>query len=265
MAKWILQCIVGEFTKGGPVAEGNAERSPSFFIIWAPEPIPHTACRLFSTNRPRKNTFFWEIRVTFSESEQILIDADDRAPDNRMITEEKINLIAQQFENHYGIVMGIARRYAPNESVVDDIVQQVFLELLETFEEKWDAGRDIGPLLAQMAKRKAQLAWRNQNREMKSVERIAARLLTVYEENETQAENEATYTTELLALKHCLAKLPAKSREMVEEHYFHGIPMNTMADEKQIKQGTIRRFFHRVRLGLRHCLEKTVHFIAQSR
>jgi Sigma-70 region 2 len=58
---------------------------------------------------------------------------------------------ARIFLSHHRFVKGVALRYAPWPDLMDDIVQQVFLEFMAK-ESKWDLSADARPLLATMTR-----------------------------------------------------------------------------------------------------------------
>ncbi len=58
------------------------------------------------------------------------------------------------------------------------------------------------------------------------------------------------------ALRHCVAKLPEQSRELVDRRYFRKHPVQTIADEMQRKLSAVKVALMRIRDGLRQCIER---------
>ena len=150
-------------------------------------------------------------------------------------------------------------RYAPTADV-DDIVQDVYIEFIEGASKGyWDLNRDVGPLLCQIAKRKTQLYWRRQEQQQRGVGKVAERLLDAVGRNKEKDEEAYEQAcSEIAALLHCIEKLSPKSRAIVEQYYFGGITMKVVAEHQNTSAGTVKKFFHRVRLKLKDCIEHTL-------
>lgn len=172
-----------------------------------------------------------------------------------MNSEDKIDRLTRLFQGHYGLVVGVVRRFAPFADYVDDIIQQVYLEFIEGgLDDKWELDRDVAPLLHLIAKRKAFSMWqehrKSQNRLFdETVERLREPMETESREREQE---------KLAALTRCLERLPSKSRAIVEQHYFAGVSMKAIAEEQSKKTTTIHQFFFRIRSVLRACIEHTI-------
>jgi RNA polymerase sigma-70 factor (ECF subfamily) len=149
----------------------------------------------------------------------------------------------------------VAIRNAPWPGLAEDIVQQVFLEFLGK-EERWDLERDLRPLLTTMTRHVALRLWRERTRQMpENIQKLADHVRQLAEERDEAAAHESD-EDQLAALRGCLAKLPDKSRLLVERYYFEELSAQDIADQLQMKSDTVCRALCRVREKLRACLGK---------
>lgn len=185
-----------------------------------------------------------------------------------MRTESRVELLTRLFQSRYGLVFGVARRYAPAPDAVDDIVQQTYLEFLhavlkrdlDEVDGQLDGETDYGPLLYRIAKRKALQLRREQYRRTGGLERLRDRLLTAWESDSSRDDEEYERNeSRSRALRRCLEKLPPRSRAIVEQHYFENIPMKDIAEQQETSASAIRHFFCRVRAKLRDCIVAAIH------
>jgi RNA polymerase sigma-70 factor (ECF subfamily) len=162
---------------------------------------------------------------------------------------------AQAFLVHHAFVRSVAIRNAPWPGLAEDIVQQVFLEFLGK-EERWDLERDLRPLLTTMTRHVALRLWRERTRQMpENIQKLADHVRQLAEERDGAAAHESD-EDQLAALRGCLAKLPDKSRSLVERYYFEELSAQDIADQLQMKSDTVCRALCRVREKLRACLGK---------
>lgn len=175
-----------------------------------------------------------------------------------MLSEEQIDLLTRLFQSRYGQVYAIARRYAREDGMVEDIIQQTYLDFLTGVAEKrWDLARDVGPLLCQIAKRKAQRSWRNrEGRDFDAIEKIHEEMLLVYdwEDRDEQEKLEE----EMQSMRHCLDKIPPRSRRIIQQHYFEGTTIKDIAEQEQKSASHLRNFLYRMREKLKICIEKSL-------
>ncbi len=161
---------------------------------------------------------------------------------------------AQAFLAHHDFVKGVALKYAPWPGLVEDIAQQVFLEFLAK-ESQWDLSADVRPLLATMTRHVALRLWRERTRQQPEVvQKLAEHIRQLAEERDRPPR----YEEEIAVLKGCLAKLPEKSRELVELYYYHEVATAQIAGQVNMRADTVCRALSRVREKLRECLEKTL-------
>jgi len=160
---------------------------------------------------------------------------------------------AKVFLAEHGFVRAIALRSAPWPDLVDDIVQQVFLEFMRKAS-KWDLEKEIRPLLATMTRMVAMRHWRTATRgKEETVRQLAEHLRGLAETEEDQPGLE---TCDLANLHRCIRDLPDRSRTIVELHYFNGLSTREIGEELEMKPDTVCRAMSRVRDALRQCLRK---------
>lgn len=175
-----------------------------------------------------------------------------------MISEDRLDYLTRLFQSRYGHVVAAARFYAPVCSDVDDIIQQVYLEFIScALEGNVRLNEDITPFLKHLAKRKAQILTRDrQKRNAQPLERVITGLSRLESSENPNGAHEVD--AELNALSLCMEKLPAKSRSIIEQHYFEGVAMKEIARQQQKTETAVYRFFFRIRMKLRDCIEKSL-------
>lgn len=167
--------------------------------------------------------------------------------------EINIETVSRLFQAHYGLLLGVARRYAPAPDLVHDILQQAFVDFVDdALKGKRDFSRDVSPLLYQIVKNRALKHWAERRQSTpETLQRIAERLSA----NDSE-ENTQRWQDEVRYIQECLQLLPEPSRRLIERHYREGLSMEEMAQREERKPGTIRQTIFRIRLRLRECIEK---------
>jgi RNA polymerase sigma-70 factor (ECF subfamily) len=69
-------------------------------------------------------------------------------------------------------------------------------------------------------------------------------------------DEDARRVVDLEALRQCMARLPAGSARLVEEHYFKGRTIASLAVERRKSAGSVRMALLRLREGLRDCIRR---------
>jgi RNA polymerase sigma-70 factor (ECF subfamily) len=75
---------------------------------------------------------------------------------------------------------------------------------------------------------------------------------------ERQLDRESETRQRVLALKHCLEKLPESQRLMVEKRYAPGGSVQRLAEEAGKSVGAISQSLYRIREALMRCVERAV-------
>ena len=160
---------------------------------------------------------------------------------------------AQMFLAHHDFVKGVALRHAPWPGLMEDIVQQVFLEFISK-ESKWDLTKDLRPLLATMTRHVALRQWRERTKQQPEVvQKLADHIRMLAEER----DDPPRYEEEIKVLRSCLAKLPEKSRELIQLYYYGDVSTPEIADQLEMKADTVCRAISRVREKLRECIQRS--------
>lgn len=161
---------------------------------------------------------------------------------------------ASAFLAQHDFVRAIAQRAAPWPDLVDDIVQQVFLEYMKKAD-RWDLEKDIRPLLATMTRMVAKRHWRTATRNQEdTVRQLAEHLRQLAMEGEDEPGIEASGVK---ALKRCIRELPERSQNLVELYYFSGLSSRDIGEQTQTNPDTVCRALSRTRDALRRCLKKS--------
>jgi RNA polymerase sigma-70 factor, ECF subfamily len=143
-------------------------------------------------------------------------------------------------------------------SVLDDLVQDVFLRALQGLHTLRDPG--------------AFRAWLRAIAQNRTLEYLRERLRTAVVDDSTfeklldhsqlallEGEDEdARRTIELEALRGCLRRLPALGARLVREFYFRGRPIAVLAEQEGKNEGAIRTMLFRLRETLRDCVRRGV-------
>lgn len=171
---------------------------------------------------------------------------------------------SRQFEARYPLILEAARRYAPGSDLAYDVAQQTFVIFIEGVKNKgWNTDKNLNSLLYTIAKNVAKKMWEKElkhsatamrtigERLIRAQERLNPFDFGITEKNDVGQER-------LDALKQCMAKLDAKSLEYLEFHYCQRITLEKIAERKSINAFTVRKFFSRLRLRLRDCIEKSL-------
>lgn len=172
-----------------------------------------------------------------------------------------ITTINGLFQEHYGLVVAVARWCAPSLEQADDIVQQVYVEFARCGAEgKLDVKKGVRSFLYHMTKRQTALVWRRQTARQKRFSSIAelSEFLTDSAGPESLKDHDEyeQLEKEVSLLNDCLEALSDKGREMIARHYFDGISIKQIAEEKNQSASAMRHFFCRIRLKLKQCIEK---------
>lgn len=176
-----------------------------------------------------------------------------------MASEKQIDQLTRLYQAGFGLVVAAADKYAPSPEDVDDITQQVYLDFLRgALDGKWKLDQDVGPLLYEMAKRRAHNLRREEKRKSSDFIRMIAERLDVDGEG---YEDEAPGTLEhdmmmLRVLDECVQTLSPKSRAVLERHYYEGVSMKEIAGELKKRESAVYQFFFRLRAKLRECAER---------
>lgn len=177
-----------------------------------------------------------------------------------------ISEVGRIFQSKFGLIVNVARQYAPRPDMVYDIVQQAFVDfagsmLKEGYRDNsdgdYDETRDIVPLLYQITKNRALKAWRECRDHMPEHRRkIAEQMMELARNRHEERQHDSEADRRFDALYDCLDALPEKSRDLIRKHYFDAIPLVDIAAARQQKPEAIRQLFARIRAKLRECIQR---------
>ena len=57
-------------------------------------------------------------------------------------------------------------------------------------------------------------------------------------------------------LENCLSKLPQRSRDLIAGRYAEELSLSGLAERRKMTEAGVRKSLYRIRIALRHCLEK---------
>lgn len=137
----------------------------------------------------------------------------------------------------------------PHFADAADVVQQVALTVTRRFEE-YDGRRPFVAWALWLAKSRIADHRRKAGRQRvvfsdEVMDRMASALV------EQQPERSARQ----IALEHCIEKLPAKSRQMLDLRYTEAMPVEQVAQAVRSTAGSVRVLLHRVRSLLAECIQ----------
>jgi RNA polymerase sigma-70 factor (ECF subfamily) len=137
----------------------------------------------------------------------------------------------------------------PNFADAADVVQQVALTVTRRFEE-YDEVRPFVGWALWLAKSRIADHWRKAGRQrVVFSEAIMDRLA------ETLVELQPERSARQVALEHCIEKLPAKSRQMLDLRYTDTLPIEAVATAVRSTAASVRVLLHRVRSVLADCIQ----------
>lgn len=171
--------------------------------------------------------------------------------------DERQKIIDDLFLKNYDHVVRAARWHAPDAEVAADVVQQAYLEFSRRAREgKWDLALDLAPLLYRLTQLIALRTWRErQKNKPENLRKLADFLRQRYEERDLASLDE--YQGESLRyVKDCLAELPPKHRELIENRYFKDMSNQELADAKRIPLRNVQQTIRRLREKIRRCIER---------
>ena len=140
-----------------------------------------------------------------------------------------------------------------NAWLADDLAQEVFWTASQNLPQLREADRVRGWLLS-IARHKAVDQLRRQMRQPRSAGNRLDQLVT--QEQLKQDSTDSDSTPELQhALRICLNKLKPRSRDLVEQFYFHQQSAESIAQQSGRKGSSVRRALLRVRQALAKCIK----------
>lgn len=156
---------------------------------------------------------------------------------------------AELVRRHHRIVRVFLGRYLRDESEVDEIAQQAFIEAYRSID-RYRAQASFRSWLIAIAKRQAAMFVRGESRRRKR-ESTAGELALL---NWNEKGEESHDRDQLDHLSQCLKQLPSGSHSLVTRFYFERQSIQGIADGLKRKPGAIRMQLMRIRKSLAECI-----------
>lgn len=152
--------------------------------------------------------------------------------------------LAEAYRRHAGAVFALSRRLLHEQSLAEEVVQEVFFRLWDT-PEKFDAARGSlrSYLLAQCHGRSVDLIRSEQSRRQREVKEHRQRAESGYD-----VEHEVWDLAVAEHVREALVDLPEPERRAIELAYFEGHTYREVAEILDQPEGTIKS---RIRAGMK--------------
>lgn len=163
---------------------------------------------------------------------------------------EKATILFLSYRNY---LKTVALRYVPRHDLADEVLQQVYIELLSQLEQ-WDFDRNVKALLAVMTQNIARNLWRKEARHQSdNMQKIAEHILKIAESNTETTTDQ--YTDDLKRLHDCIDQISKKSQTLIRLHYFEGRSASELSEDMKLKINTIYNALFRIKSKLRQCVQ----------
>ncbi|MDO5554071.1 MAG: sigma-70 family RNA polymerase sigma factor [Planctomycetia bacterium] len=167
-------------------------------------------------------------------------------------------LASRVFLENYSFIRFIAFQSAPRRDLVEDIVNSTFIVFVNK-SHQWDLTGNVKPLLGEITKNVAKNHWDDfMKHSPDSLRKIAEYVQRDVEVTGEILGSNNTVDEEITALGLCLGKLPEESRKLVEDYYYHHVPLKEIAKETGRKPLTLGKVLFRIRQTLRKCVERVL-------
>jgi RNA polymerase sigma-70 factor (ECF subfamily) len=141
-----------------------------------------------------------------------------------------------------------------NQSVTEDIVQQVFVDAYRKLS-SFRKGRDFGAWIRTIARNAVKMELRRKSR----YDRRLKAYHEMYERRLSQKENKAGYLTQAEPyLQSCIDKLAPRVAAALRRRYTDGAKIEAIAGELCTSAGAVRNLLSRARVKLRACIERAI-------
>lgn len=170
----------------------------------------------------------------------------------------KADAFARLVAQHQVAVRWQISRLVSEDSLVDDLAQDVFVELFRTLRRPDRAIQSLGAWLTGVARHKAVDHLRRHSITPLSLSQLAAEpgfSAATATGLERLAGRDAAQR-ELTALEHCLALLQPGHRELIDEFYRQGKSSELIAARLGKGSGGVRMMLTRIRQALGKCIRK---------
>jgi RNA polymerase sigma-70 factor (ECF subfamily) len=135
-------------------------------------------------------------------------------------------------------------------AAVEDVMQEVALTVVRRFD-RFESGTNFVGWAVTIARHKAMDYHKMRSRDRLVLDdRVVARLADAH------VEIEPEIAPRRQALEACLEQVPERHRRMLAMRYEHAATPAQIAEAENMKANAVAVLLHRVRLGLRECIER---------
>lgn len=162
---------------------------------------------------------------------------------------ELADRVTREWEAARGTVSAYVGTLVHNRADREDVLQQTILYLLEHAADYKGSG--FAPWAMRVAKFRILELWRRNkyDRRMRSLTDVADAVEAAFPDVQPPGR------TRVEALRACLAELPDKHRQLVEQRYRAGTELAALSAHWQRPAGTLAVALHRIRNALARCIE----------
>lgn len=164
----------------------------------------------------------------------------------------KSDCFEELVREHQAGLRAYIRALGAQDAWVDDIAQEAFLlayRRLDRFQE----GADFGRWLRGIARNLVLNDLRKNSRRSRLLhDSIAGELANV---EEPEPFGDAPVAGLLQAMADCVARLPARSRELLQRRYSESADASTLAQAFQLSAAAVRQTLVRTRAAVRRCMQ----------
>lgn len=153
---------------------------------------------------------------------------------------------------HQGHVRMVISKWIPCPATADDLAQDVFVAAYENLNQ-FDGQGSLKSWLIGIAKNKVKQHLRSEVRRRKrELDPIKRR---IYEWKADELENaQLDHSNDLDLLARCIEYLAPNSKQLIEEHYFRGKTLESIASKTKRTAGSLRMMLFRIRKALAKCI-----------
>jgi len=160
---------------------------------------------------------------------------------------------AQFYDRTVPVVYGLARRFLHDESLAEDLVQEVYLQV-------WEKGASFNPSLGKP------MTWLMTLTRNRAVDRLRASAragelpMDEMVEVEGRSEPERLDADTAMNVRRAVEQLPVEQRRALELAFFGGLTQSQIAQNLNQPLGTIKARIRRAMLALRESLKHCAEF-----
>jgi RNA polymerase sigma-70 factor (ECF subfamily) len=183
------------------------------------------------------------------------LDASEKTLLERAV-EGDVEAFSELVRTHYPVIRVYLGAQIKDHGALDDLAQDVFLRAFRGLRALRQPVAFRGWLIG-IARNRALEYLRERVRLETPVRNRFDHLLDEAQMAFLEGEDDdARRGVDLEALRQCMARLPPGSARLVEEHYFKGRSIASLALEERKRPGSVRMALLRLREGLRDCIRR---------